>query len=98
MALVLGCTSAFAQNIAKNELKQLQSFLAQPAQKEATNAKALKISNINSPATWEGVTVANGHVTAIDWKDKGLAGTLDLSGFSALTKADISRNAIENEM
>ena len=40
MALVLGCTSAFAQNIAKNELKQLQSFLAQPAQKEATNAKA----------------------------------------------------------
>ena len=27
------------------------------------------------------MTVVNGHVTAIEWKDKKLAGSLDLSGF-----------------
>ena len=92
IALMLGSVTAFAQN--KNEVKQLQAFLSQPAEKGGTNATALKITDIKSPATWEGVTVANGRVTAIEWKDKHLAGTLDLSGFTALTKVDVSRNAI----
>ena len=83
---------AFAQKINKNELKQLQNFLAQPAEKDASNAVALKIDNLNDPSTWEGVTVANGHVTEIKWKDRHLAGTLNLSGFSALTSVDVSRN------
>ncbi len=39
-------------------------------------------------------TVENGHITAINWKDKKLAGTLDLSGFDALQKVDVSRNRL----
>lgn len=66
--------TAFAQKIDKNEMKQLKAFLSQPAVTDATNAQALKITDLNSPATWEGVTIANGHVTAIKWKDKKLAG------------------------
>lgn len=42
MALMVGCMSAFAQKIDKNELKELQAFLAQPTEKHATNAAALK--------------------------------------------------------
>ena len=94
MALMVGCMSASAQKIDKNELKQLQVFLSQPGEKSATNAEALKISDVKSPATWEGGTIANGHVTAIEWADKHLAGTLDLSGFDALTKVNVSRNAL----
>ncbi len=94
IALVLGSTVAFAQKPAKNEVKQLQAFLAQPAEKDGTNAQVLKISDLNSPATWEGVTITNGHVTEINWKDKKLAGNLDLSNFPALTKVDVSRNKI----
>ena len=94
MALMVGCMSASAQKIDKNELKELQAFLSQPAEKHATNAEALKISDLKSPSTWEGVTVENGHVTAIEWGDKHLAGALNLSDFSALTKLNVSRNAI----
>lgn len=94
IALMLGSVTAFAQKMDKNEVKQLQNFLSQPAEKGGTNATALKITDLKSPATWEGVTVANGRVTAIEWKDKHLAGDLDLSGFTALTKVDVSRNAL----
>ena len=45
LAIALGAMSASAQNIAKNELKQLQAFLAQPAAEATTNAEALKISD-----------------------------------------------------
>ncbi|MDE7467912.1 MAG: hypothetical protein K2M61_06110, partial [Muribaculaceae bacterium] len=68
LAIALGAMSASAQNIAKNELKQLQAFLAQPAAEATTNAEALKISDTKNVASWEGVTVENGHVTAIEWK------------------------------
>ena len=94
MALMVGCMSAFAQKIDKNELKELQAFLAQPTEKHATNAAALKITDVKAPATWEGVTVENGHITAIEWADKHLAGTLNLAGFSQLTKLNVSRNAL----
>ena len=45
LAVALGSAAAFAQ-VNKGELKQLQNFLAQPAEKAATNAEALKITNI----------------------------------------------------
>ena len=69
-AVALCSLAVNAQKINKNELKQLQAFLSAPAEKEATNAQALKITDVNAPSTWEGVTVANGHVTKIDWKGK----------------------------
>lgn len=93
LAVALGSAAAFAQ-VNKGELKQLQNFLSQPAEHAATNAEALKITNIKDPSTWEGVTVVGKNVTAIDWKDKHLSGVLDLSGFSALTKVDVSRNKL----
>ena len=94
LAAAISSVSLFAQSVDKGELKQLKAFLAQPAAEASTNAEALKISNQNSPATWEGITVENGHITAINWKDKKLAGTLDLSGFDALQKVDVSRNRL----
>ena len=94
LALALSSMAVFAQNLNRSELKQLQNFLAQPAEKHATNAEALKITDVKTPAGWEGVTITDGRVTAIDWKGKGLAGTLDLSGFKSLAKVDVSRNRL----
>ncbi|MBP3537796.1 MAG: hypothetical protein J6J93_09710, partial [Muribaculaceae bacterium] len=93
LAVALGSAACFAQ-INKSELKQLQNFLNQPAETESTNAQALKITNVKDPSTWEGVTIVGGNVTEINWKGKKLAGDLDLSGFKALAKVDVSRNKI----
>lgn len=93
LAVALSSAASFAQ-INKGELKQLQNFLSQPAKEAATNAEALHITNVKDPSTWEGVTVTGNRVTKIDWKDKKIAGTLDLSGFTALTSVDVSRNAL----
>ncbi|WP_300887199.1 hypothetical protein, partial [uncultured Duncaniella sp.] len=71
IAVMLGSMSAFAQNLDKNEAKQLKAFLSEPS-REGTNASALKVSNINNLTSIEGVTIENGHVTAIEWKDKKL--------------------------
>ena len=79
--------TAFAQNLDKNEAKQLKAFL-----NEGNNATELKVANPNAIASVEGVTVENGHVTAISWKDKKLSGALNLTGFKALNKVDVSRN------
>lgn len=68
LIVALCSVAASAQSIAKNELKQLQAFLAQPAAEAATNAEALRITDPKAPSTWEGVKVENGHVTAIDWR------------------------------
>ena len=91
---MLGSVTAFAQKMNKAEVKQLQNFVAQTSEKGGTNGEALKIVDMNAPSTWEGITVENGRVVAIDWKDKHLAGTLNLSGFTALKKVDVSRNAL----
>jgi len=80
-----------AQRISKNELKSLQIFLNQPAVEASTNAEALKIYNLNNPASWEGVKIENGSITEINWGNKKLAGTLDLSGFQNLQKSIIPR-------
>lgn len=93
IAIMLGSVAAFAQSLDKNEAKQLKAFLSEPA-KEGTNASALKVSDLNAIASIEGVTVENGHVTAIEWKDKKLGGTLNLANFKALTKVDVSRNEL----
>lgn len=91
---MLGSVTAFAQKMNKNEVKQLQAFAAQTSEKGGTNGEVLKITDMSSPSTWEGITVENGRVVAIQWKDKHLAGELNLSGFTALKKVDVSRNAI----
>ena len=82
ITLMLGCMTVFAQKIDKNELKQLKAFLSMPAEKDGTNAQALKITDLNAPSTWEGVTIENGRVKSIEWKDKHLAGDLSLTGFT----------------
>ena len=96
MALALVGAAASA-GVNRSELRQLQNFLNQPAEHAATNAQALNITNLNDPTTWEGITVVGNNITEIKWKDKKLSGTLDLSGFSALTTVDVSRNRI-NEL
>ena len=93
IAVLLGSMTAFAQNLDKNEAKLIKAFLAEPA-KEGTNAQALKVADVNAIANIEGVTVQGGHITAIEWKDKKLGGTLNLAGFKALTKVDVSRNEL----
>ena len=57
LAVALCSVAASAQSIAKNELKQLQAFLAQPAQEAATNAEALKVTDTKNLAAIEGVWV-----------------------------------------
>ena len=85
MAVILGGMTAMAQNLDKNEAKQLQAFAK-------VNATALSATDMKAIGSIEGVKVVGGHVTEIDWKDKKLSGALDLSGFKALTKVDVSRN------
>ena len=64
IALALACVTAFAQKLDRNEAKQLTAFLSQPAAEAATNAQALNAST-NNLTSIEGITVENGHVTAI---------------------------------
>ena len=57
----------------KSEMKAMKAFLQSPGVDDATNAAALKITNFNDPASWEGVQVENGRIVSIDWKGKRLA-------------------------
>lgn len=86
---------AFSQKVAKNEVKALQSFLAQPSAKGGTNAQALGITDLGNPSSWEGVTVTDGSITAIKWDRKHLGGSLNLNGFKNLASVDISDNHIK---
>ena len=53
--------------------------------------------DLNDPSTWEGVTWGNnGNVTEIDFSYKWLSGSLDLSGFTSLTKLNIYANMISS--
>ena len=96
LGALLMCLSVMAQKLQKNELKQLQAFLNQPAMVESTNAAALKVGNMADPSTWEGVKIENGHVVEINWSGKKLAGNLNLTGFSALTHVNVSNNRISS--
>ena len=84
IALALCGATAFAQKLDKNELSQLKTFLMQSDDKGKSNAQELKITDLNSPSTWHGLTIANGHVTAIDWQGKKLIGDLSLNNFKKL--------------
>ena len=97
LAAAISSVSLFAQSVDKGELKQLKAFLAQPAAEASTNAEALKISNQNSPATWEGITVENGHITAINWKDKKLACRIALLFCSVKSPFGICCNNMINQ-
>ena len=94
-AVLLGCSTVFAQNLDKNEAKQISAFLAQTSENGTTNAQVLKVANPSQLSGGvEGLTVVGGHVTAIEWKDKHLAGQLSLNNFKSLTKVDVSRNKL----
>ena len=84
---------ASAQNLTKPEAKALQAFLAQPAAKGGNNAEAIGLTG-NSVASAPGVKIENGHVTEIDWHGFKLSGDLNLSGFPALQKVDVSDNSL----
>ena len=45
LAVALSSAACFAQ-VNKGELKKLQNFLSQPAKEAATNAEALRVTNI----------------------------------------------------
>ena len=92
IALALCGATAFAQKIDKNELSQLKIFLNHTDEKGKSNAQVLKITDLNTPSTWHGVTVADGHVTSIDWSGKNLIGDLFLDNFESLTSINVSRN------
>ncbi|MDE6032511.1 MAG: hypothetical protein K2G15_00960, partial [Muribaculaceae bacterium] len=52
-AVLLGSMTTFAQNIDKNELKQLANFLNQPsAEAGKTNAEVLRVAKLHAPAGW----------------------------------------------
>ncbi|MBQ6938338.1 MAG: hypothetical protein IJN35_00650, partial [Muribaculaceae bacterium] len=78
----------------KNEVKKLKEFLQTTSVHGKSNYQLLGVP-LNEPAMWSGVTWNNdGHVTAIEWRDKKLSGQLDVSGFSALQNIDVAHNAI----
>ena len=96
MLLLAAClcfSSAWSQNLSKNESKALQAFLSQPAKTVGTNGSALKYDGKNLSSV-EGLKIENGHVTEISWRGKDLAGELSLTSFPALAKVDVSRNAL----
>ena len=59
----------FGQNLAKSEAKSLAAFLSQTSAEGRTNASSLGLSiDPKSFDSAEGITIENGHVTAIDWQ------------------------------
>ena len=95
LAVVLGSAGMlFAQKSNQKEVKQLQNFLQQTSAKGDANYIRLGITDIQNPATWKGVVWSDGRAISIEWKDKELAGELDLTGFTALQKLDCSSNQL----
>ena len=91
--ILLSTMMVYAQNQNSKEVKTLQAFLNQPSADGVTNAQALG-ADVSNPVTWHGVTWEGGHVSAIEWKGKKLAGVLDLSSFTGLKKLDVSKNEL----
>lgn len=67
--------------------KTVAKFLQQKSAKGDANYIRLGITDIKNPAMWKGVVWSDGRAISIDWKDKELAGELDLNGFTALQKS-----------
>ncbi|HWT73857.1 MAG TPA: InlB B-repeat-containing protein [Mobilitalea sp.] len=98
-------TLADSSDYSPEEVSKLQAFLNQPSSLLGkTNGQSINSSyQADDPATWTGVVWTNTtpkHVSSIgaasDWSEKGLAGTLDLSGFSYLTYLNCSLNNISS--
>ena len=96
LVVILCVPTIYAQTLDKNELKQLKSFLVQTNERGESNAKRLKISDINNPMSWHGLMVENGHVVSIDWHGKLLSGDLSLNKFTKLKSVDVSHNHIKS--
>ena len=60
LSILLATSAISAQNLAKNEAKALDSFLAQTSANGGTNAAALEH---NGKGMIPGIKVENGHVT-----------------------------------
>ncbi|NMC57252.1 MAG: hypothetical protein GYA50_08540, partial [Eubacteriaceae bacterium] len=100
LLLLFPCT-LFAANYNNNDYSKLQTFLNSPSAIDGeTNGQALNdLYNADDTSTWTGVTWDADNpqrVTSIEWDNKHLAGNLDLSGFTALTNCDISKNKIDS--
>ena len=94
LAALMAITCGWSQNLSKSEAKSLQAFATQASAKGGDNGSALGFTG-GSFANFPGITVsADGHVTEIDWRNKDLAGNLDLSKFPALQKVNVSGNKI----
>lgn len=84
-----------------NDYSKLQTFLNEPSAIDGkTNGQALNdLYDKDNPSTWTGVTWNADNpisVASIDWKNKNLAGDLNLNGFTSLTDCDISQNKIDS--
>ena len=80
-----------------NDISRLQNFLEQTDKNGQKNGKKLNSNyNKDNPSTWEGVTwtVVDGIkcVSKIDWMNKYLVGSLNVSDSIALTKLDVWGN------
>ena len=95
LAIVLGSAGLlFAQKSNQKEVKQLQSFLQQKSAKGDANYIRLGITDIKNPEMWKGVVCSDGRAISIDWKEKEMAGELDLDDFTALQKVDCLINQL----
>ena len=94
LASLLAFTCGWSQNLSKSESKSLQAFMSQTSVKGGSNADALGFTGGNLAGV-PGVTVsADGHITAIDWQNKNLAGDLNLSNVPQLQKINVSGNKL----
>jgi hypothetical protein len=84
------------------EVGKLRAFLDQPsAVAGKTNGKQENANyNPNDPSTYFGVAwsndAANKRVTSVNWNSDGLGGTLDLSGFMAITRISVWNNSLSS--
>ena len=94
VAILAGIAAVTAQN--KKEVSQLRQFLQQTSAHGDANYIRLRLS-LNNPASWSGVVWgSDGRVVSIEWGDKKLAGSINLSGFTSLKKVDLCRNKIDS--
>ena len=91
LLVVFSVITINAQQLSKNEVKQLKTFLQLLSHSNKTNAQLIGIKDLNNPATWNGVEWSNGHVKSIMWRGYSIAGDLDLSGMVDLQNIDLSK-------
>ena len=92
VVLIVALTVCAAPN--RNEVKRLKNFLQTATTHGKPNYQLLNIP-LDEPAMWSGVKWSDdGHVTAIEWRDKKLGGALDVSGFTALQSIDVAHNEL----